>query len=272
MGNKLLLYRRGGLGDTLLTFPLAEIFKNLGWEVHFVGNTDYLRLGKEAGFIDRYFSESPPPEGYGKIVLLSAERFLDDPRVVWLKPFPSKREHVTTYYLKGLGIYGSPFSETLPIKPLPDWEGKVVLHPGSGSPKKNAPLGLFKEVYRLLEERGERPLMVLGEAEYHLLGELKGFRTHLVEDIVRFAKLLKGAKAFLGNDSGFTHLAGYLGVKTAALFGPTDPAVWRPLGKRVKVFYRAWACSPCFPVDCTRIPRKGCLLFPPGEIADWLLR
>lgn len=271
MGNKLLLYRRGGLGDTLLTFPVAEIFKNLGWEVHFVGNTDYLRLAKEAGFVDRYFSEIPPLEGYQKIVLLSAEKFIEDPRVVWLKPLPPKREHITAYYLKGLGIENYPFSETLPINLLPDWEGRIILHPGSGSPKKNAPLEVFTKLYRLLEGRGEKPLFVLGEAEYHLLGELKNFETYPVEDIVLFAKLLKGAKGFVGNDSGFTHLAGYLGVKTVALFGPTDPMVWRPLGKGVEVLYKGFACSPCFSADCTQIPPKGCLLFSPEEIAEKVL-
>jgi ADP-heptose:LPS heptosyltransferase len=48
--------------------------------------------------------------------------------------------------------------------------------------------------------------------------------------------LLSCADAFLGNDSGVTHLAAGMGVRTVALFGPTDPSVYRPLGRAVTVF------------------------------------
>jgi ADP-heptose:LPS heptosyltransferase len=48
--------------------------------------------------------------------------------------------------------------------------------------------------------------------------------------------VLSCADAYLGNDSGVTHLAAGMGVRTIALFGPTDPAVYRPLGRTVAVF------------------------------------
>ncbi|GAB6057300.1 glycosyltransferase family 9 protein [Desulfonatronum parangueonense] len=40
--------------------------------------------------------------------------------------------------------------------------------------------------------------------------------------------LLAGARLVVGNDSGPLHLAAALGVPTLALFGPTDPARYRP--------------------------------------------
>jgi len=43
------------------------------------------------------------------------------------------------------------------------------------------------------------------------------------------------AAVFLGNDSGPTHLAAQLGVATVALFGPTDPRRWAPVGPRVTI-------------------------------------
>src|SRR5262249_17739144 len=52
------------------------------------------------------------------------------------------------------------------------------------------------------------------------------------------AALLRRARLFLGNDSGLGHLAGLLGVPTLALFGPTDPPRWAPLGPRVRVLRR----------------------------------
>jgi ADP-heptose:LPS heptosyltransferase len=51
----------------------------------------------------------------------------------------------------------------------------------------------------------------------------------------RLAALIARAGAFVGNDSGPTHLAAALGRPTVALFGPTDPAVWAPLGPGVRV-------------------------------------
>jgi heptosyltransferase III len=48
------------------------------------------------------------------------------------------------------------------------------------------------------------------------------------------AAILRRACAFLGNDSGLSHLAGMLGVPTLVLFGPSDPTHWLPLGPRVR--------------------------------------
>jgi ADP-heptose:LPS heptosyltransferase len=44
------------------------------------------------------------------------------------------------------------------------------------------------------------------------------------------AARLAGCWAYLGNDSGVSHLAGLVGARTVAVFGPTAPDVWRPLG------------------------------------------
>jgi ADP-heptose:LPS heptosyltransferase len=46
---------------------------------------------------------------------------------------------------------------------------------------------------------------------------------------------LARAAAYVGNDSGVTHLAAAWGAPTVALFGPTDPAVWSPVGPRVTI-------------------------------------
>jgi hypothetical protein len=51
----------------------------------------------------------------------------------------------------------------------------------------------------------------------------------------RLAALLVECSGYVGNDSGVSHLAAALGVPTAAVFGPTDPAVWAPVGPKVSV-------------------------------------
>ena len=49
------------------------------------------------------------------------------------------------------------------------------------------------------------------------------------------ARLFANACGVIANDSGIAHLAAGLGVPTVAIFGPTDPAVWRPRGPNVRV-------------------------------------
>ena len=67
---------------------------------------------------------------------------------------------------------------------------------------------------------------------YHIFsaGELKSCATYL--DLLNE---ISTAAMFIGNDSGPGHLAGIIGVPTVVLFGPTDPAQWRPLGPRGNV-------------------------------------
>jgi ADP-heptose:LPS heptosyltransferase len=45
------------------------------------------------------------------------------------------------------------------------------------------------------------------------------------------------AAIFIGNDSGPAHLAGIIGLPTIALFGPTNPANWKPLGPKVQTLH-----------------------------------
>jgi len=56
--------------------------------------------------------------------------------------------------------------------------------------------------------------------------------------LLEVAQRLLQCRCYLGNDSGITHLAAMLGVPTVAIFGPTDPAISRPVGPFVKVLQR----------------------------------
>ena len=47
--------------------------------------------------------------------------------------------------------------------------------------------------------------------------------------------VLADAGLYVGNDSGVSHLAAAWGAPVLALFGPTDPALWAPVGPRVNV-------------------------------------
>lgn len=48
------------------------------------------------------------------------------------------------------------------------------------------------------------------------------------------AALAAKASVVVGNDAGTSHLAAAAGAKTLALFGPTSPSRWRPMGPRAR--------------------------------------
>jgi len=117
----------------------------------------------------------------------------------------------------------------------------VVIHPGSGGQKKCWHLDNFLKVARELRDRELEVLFLLGPAEVERFRPSEKVQIHAAAKCVahlaltQVVGLLSCADAFLGNDSGVTHLAAGMGVRTIALFGPTDPAVYRPLGRAVAV-------------------------------------
>jgi heptosyltransferase-3 len=120
----------------------------------------------------------------------------------------------------------------------------IGLHPGSGGRAKCWPLERFFEVTGRLEERGDVfVLLFTGESEggeireavsQYTLGRRSMLHAGDIE-LLSAAALLRHCSIYLGNDSGFSHLAGLLGCTSIVLFGPTDPLVWKPLGPRVQV-------------------------------------
>ena len=116
----------------------------------------------------------------------------------------------------------------------------IAIHPGSGSERKNWPLENWIELGEHIQELGNKLLVVGGEADEKQMTQL---RSHWEKKAVRFvtdlplphlAAVLENAM-FVGHDSGISHLAAAAGAKCILLFGPTDPAVWAPANKNVKV-------------------------------------
>ena len=101
----------------------------------------------------------------------------------------------------------------------------AVIHPFSGSPRKNWPLECFREVARRLPI----PVRWCAGPEESLEGAVR------FDNLYELGCWLAGAQIYIGNDSGITHLAAAVGTPVVAIFGPTDPAVWAPRGDRVSV-------------------------------------
>ncbi len=119
----------------------------------------------------------------------------------------------------------------------------VVMHPGSGGQKKCWHLENFITVAKELRSRDIEVLFLLGPTEVERLRPAEKMYLHSTApcaahlSLAQVIAILSGADAFIGNDSGVTHLAAGMGLRTIALFGPTDPAVYQPLGPAVTVLH-----------------------------------
>jgi ADP-heptose:LPS heptosyltransferase len=112
----------------------------------------------------------------------------------------------------------------------------LAIHPGSGSAWKNWPAPRFAALAAALA-RGPW-LLVEGPADEQAAAPLRlvAGATPARDLPPRvLGALLSRAGVYAGNDSGVSHLAAAWGAPTVALFGPTDPDVWSPVGARVRV-------------------------------------
>ncbi|HUT55241.1 MAG TPA: glycosyltransferase family 9 protein [bacterium] len=266
---RILIFHAGALGDLANTLPaigaMREKFE--GAEVTAVGNLSWLALLKAAGVVDEalsldgpgfhaLFNDAPlPPELHEflarfdlAVSWMRSPALLGHLRGAGLKVAALREEfppgpgsgHVTGVMarpLKELGIGKVPEYPRLdlPEDALaagPEFPG-ILVHPGSGSARKNWPAGNFAEAAARLSDLSGLPIASLAgpadqEAEVSLaraLGPRLAARFANLTSI-ELASLLKSARLVLGNDSGVSHLAGALGSPVAAVFGPTDPAIW----------------------------------------------
>ena len=146
----------------------------------------------------------------------------------------------------------------------------VVIHPGSGSVHKCVAPGVLATVVVAVQIYGATPIIREGPADGELVERLlqscmnppiilKGL------DVLTVAGVLAQARLFVGQDSGVTHMAGLMGVRTVALFGPTDPARWAPRGAHITVV-QGTSCLCQSWGDVSRCQGKPCLEMPKDHL------
>lgn len=174
--------------------------------------------------------------------------------VLFVRPRPACdfTNHVTAWHREQLRHQGLDLPEVDLAEPVLANTGEsasstnrtslpICLHPGSGGVDKCWPIERFLELAGVLHEQGKDVRWVLGEVEVETwpaqrietieqTGELAVCRGTL-----ELLEMLKTSAGYVGNDSGPTHLAAQLGLPTVALFGPSLPAQWRPIGPHVQV-------------------------------------
>ena len=199
--------------------------------------------------------------------------------VHWLPSFPETGVEAVAALqaqnLAALGLAYDPVPFTLEVglpqpEALPELDGPgpwLVVAPGSGHPCKNWPLSHYYEVSRALAwEYKLKVVWLAGPGEESMLPYLEALAAaqgHVLlaqRPLARVARVLSRCRLFLGNDSGLTHLAAAVGSpEVLALFGPTDPRVWAPLGPQVHPLTAPCPQAPCAAGRAIPCPEPRCL-------------
>lgn len=163
------------------------------------------------------------------------------------RPDESSQCHATEALLRPLerlGISGTDPHPRLTLPgPLAALPGKwLAAHPGSGSPRKNWPEAKWAELLsRLAAETNFNVLLIGGEAEgsrcERLAATLPSDRVHLAQNLplVELASRLRSCTAFIGHDSGITHLAAALDLPGVVLWVSSNETIWHPMSDRMQI-------------------------------------
>lgn len=258
MRKRLLVVHTGGIGDFLLCFPsihaLAHTFR-----VELLGRPERLALAIEGGLAEK--AHDIEAVGFDSLFSTPNDRIMSflagfDAAVVWMRDddgvlkramglcgikdvrifpgLPPKdwTRHASEYYLDCLGLkisepYRLLFEST-------EREFDIIVHPGSGGKHKNWPLACFEDLAETLRTRGRRVHWCIGPAE-GAMSLPEGTETVSEASLTVLARRLARGSGYVGNDSGITHLAAACGIRTVAVFGPTEPEIWAPRGPNVRV-------------------------------------
>lgn len=251
--------RAGALGDGIVTFPVLAALRSRATVLRFVGPGRVVALARRAGLCDEgldlesagalwLFGGAAPPGGFtpGAWDLDLVVTFVDgldlplrragvrrvivgDPRGPVL---PIHRQLLGA--LEPLGLAEAPHPLPPPAFARFEGGGPVVLAPGSGGRAKRWPLSAWARVDAALRGLGHDVRWVAGPVEAEEVATwpvdpCRVFRT----DLDATADLAARARAWVGVDSGTSHLAAWVGCPTIVLFGPTDPARWGPPGATI---------------------------------------
>lgn len=240
------MIRRGGLGDTLLVLPLLRALRRAhpGAALHLAGVPDYGAILAAHGAVDAVRSAEDLelwwPERARRHLAPFALVVGDEPGLVQVPLEPARSERGVPFGLqlaRQAGLAPRWPDDAWLSPPRARRPGPLVFAPGSGGRAKCWP----RQHWLQLAARTQGELrVVLGPVELER-DDPRGWPWPVPVSFLvgrtplQLADDLAAADAFVGNDSGATHLAAMLGVPTVAVFGPTDPEVWAPVGPHVRV-------------------------------------
>jgi len=178
-----------------------------------------------------------------------------------LAPAPEPRAHSVESTMAALQWLGLRAAEAPPLRyePHPMLTARiretvkgnpyVVIHPAALMATKRWDAQRFAAIARQLMSRGLTVVLTCGPGEESVAREvgkdLTGSIVVASPSIPELAELIRGARLYIGNDSGPTHLAAAVGTPTVAVWGSSDSRRWRPWRVESRVVQNPFECNPC---------------------------
>lgn len=274
------VFHRGALGDSVLLWPMLRARARTGDDVVLVTDgskgtlaVEELRIiacDAEQRWLNDLWVKDAPIEPVSRV----------DEVLVFTGNPPAESEHVWVANLRRCFVgadvhthHGRPDARF-----ACEWterggeaarrsnpSGSIVCHVGAGAEAKRWPMHRFAELAEAIRQRGNsQPMFIAGEVESErmTMPDRRQFAQcggRFINDLQDLARLIRSASLFIGNDSGPTHLAAQMGIATIALFGPTDPDKWGPVGPAVEIL------APPTPRPMTWLPTEAVV----GAVARW---
>jgi len=297
--SSLLIIHQGALGDLVLSFPVIVALRKKFSRIDMLCPLQQSRLAEhmeliekgyplESAYFATLFSDQLDAKikdlirSYTAILSFSFSKDLKksigqatDRQSFQIPPRPPAREkiHVTEFLMKNImdcrlleAVASKDQIFTLHRNHTSSTarsfnSAKIIIHPGAGSILKRWPLSKFLKLAAVLTKQGMQPHFICGPAEPDLADELSKQNRPIqsLSELTDLADLLKSAGGYIGNDSGVSHLAAYMGLPSVVIFGPADPVRWRPVGPRVEIVRSDLDCTPCFEIEPESCARPACL-------------
>ncbi len=263
MKQKILLIKPGALGDTILIFDTLKNLKYYNYDITFIGNQDYISLievfdfGKGISidnplFLPLFYEDLP----IGSKKLESLTQFLHRFDIIFYYARQKDELFYKLNQLKSQAIYFIPSIPVYPISvrfhllkhtleklnlkiqskdaflPHIPKNKTLIIHPGAGSKIKRWDLKHYENLFELLSKIFDNILLIYGPKEDDISLFFQKYQEIItiipITSLKDFIEMVKKSFFYIGNDSGLTHLASYIGIRGIAIFGRTDPILWHP--------------------------------------------
>lgn len=123
-------------------------------------------------------------------------------------------------------------------------KNRVAIHPGASGLQKQWAINNFSDLaISLTNDRKLESFLIQGPLDRNPVSMLSSslektgmpFQKIQIKSLSQLAAILSHFQLYVGNDSGITHLAAFLGIPTVAIFISTNPLIWSPRGSHVTV-------------------------------------
>lgn len=280
--NGALLIHSGAIGDFVLTLSIVQAMRRAGHApIRILGQPWYSQIAGPSDGVDAVdcldaspwhtlFGEQPhqaviaiESRGAPRLVIDmlgisdAASRAMTSAGVELLiridsRPQLDSKDHITQQWADAFRMQGVEWSIEAPrLETAADVATRdgAIIHVGSGGRSKCWPLSNWIDLAKQFRRSGLGVSFLLGPTElessttFEWDASLGPFGAIIeAPPFPELKRMISRSAVFLGNDSGITHLAAAMGTPTVAVFGATDPGIWRPMGALVTTSGRlnAW--------------------------------